>query len=261
MFGNSRQQAQTLELMGSGTRVLCLAGEPHIGKSSFLREELPALASESDLLFAPPGADGAREACLFAVSEPVHGDFKILVVEDASALSDPAQDAYLKLLEEPPASLRIVLTTGDPWAMHPAIRSRLRKIVRWGVLSDDEMSLFVKTIDPVDQELVALVRGRPGLYSRAHGKRCYVDLVSAVRSAVSGISNPFMDSVPEAVDRLAGDADERSVVSHLCRFAAISSGGAPDRLRPVLKFCSVLSTPSVNAGIHWLRMASDLTAL
>lgn len=250
-----------LELVRSGTKVLCLAGEPHLGKSSFLREELPSLASDSDLLFAPPGADGAREARSFAASEPVHGDFKVLVVEDALRLSDSAQDAYLKLLEEPPSSLRIVLTAEDPWAMRPAIRSRLRKTVRWGVLSGDEMSSFAETVEPVDPALITMVHGRPGLYNRAHGKKYYADLVAAVRSVVGGSLHSFMDPVPEAVDRLAGDVDERSVVSHLCRFAAIASGGSRERVRCVLKFCSTLSVPSVNAGVHWLRMASDLLAL
>ncbi len=261
IFGNSSQRAQVLEALRAGEKVLCLAGDRYLGKSSFLREELPSIASESDLLFAEPGPDGAREACRFSSSEPVHGDARILVVEDASGMSDPAQDAYLKLLEEPPPSLRVVITASDPGAMHPAMRSRLRRIVRWSLLSEPEMAAFAATIDPLDPELSSMVRGRPGLYSRSHGKAYYKALFSAVRSAVAGSSDAFMDPVPEAVDRLAGDAEERSIVAVLCRLAAIASGGPPARVRRVLQFCSSLSVSSVNAGIHWQRMASGMPAL
>jgi DNA polymerase-3 subunit delta' len=53
---------------------------------------------------------------------------RIVVIEDAHALTDEAQNALLKTLEEPPAGTRLILTTADEQALLPTIRSRLQAI-------------------------------------------------------------------------------------------------------------------------------------
>jgi hypothetical protein len=259
IYGNSRQQSLFLDLLRSGTQVLCLSGDPHIGKSSFLREELPSMASDQDLMFASSGPNGAREARDFAFVEPVHGDFRILAVEDASSLSEPAQDAYLKLLEEPPPSLRIVVTTSDDGLLHPAMRSRLSRVIRWSPLSVPDMDLFVSTIEPPDHDLARIVRGRPGLYSLTHSKSYYKDLFAFVVDSISGSVDPFQSPVPDAIEKIS-NPDDRSVVSHLCRFAALSSAGRPESVKAVLSFCSTLSSSvSVSPSTRWVRAAARMS--
>ena len=54
------------------------------------------------------------------------GNGKLLVIENADRVQDDAQNALLKLLEEPPLRLRLVLTSPRPGSLLPTILSRLR---------------------------------------------------------------------------------------------------------------------------------------
>jgi hypothetical protein len=252
IYGNSAQRGLTLDLLGRGQQVLCLTGGPHLGKRSFLRQTIPSLVSEADLLFADPGPDGARDALSFSRLEPLHGEWRILVVEDVGSMTLAAQDAYLKLLEEPPPSLSVVMTSEDGGHLHPALRSRVRRFIRWLPLSHEEMVEFASTIEPLDPSLFPLSRGRPGLYSRSHGKDKVKSFYDAVlRGSSSG--GTVLDPVPEILDGLT-DSRDRSLVSHVCRFAALDSKGDPWRVLPFLRFASILArSPSASAPLHWAR--------
>ncbi len=259
IFGNSAQRALLPDFLEKGPRTVCLAGDPHLGKSSFLREELPHLVSDSDLMFSDPGPDGAREARAFASTEPVHGDLRVLVVENIDAMSGGAQDAYLKLLEEPPPSLRVLVTASDTGHIQPPLLSRMRLVSRWSPLSDEDMVAFASTIDPVDDSLFPIARGRPGVYSRIHGKSAFKDLFATVSLSVTVHGDPFMDSVPEALGSLS-DPDDRSVAAFVCRSAALVPGAIPGLSAHILRFCSVLSSvPSASATMHWMRAAAAMS--
>jgi DNA polymerase-3 subunit delta' len=53
---------------------------------------------------------------------------RALIVEHANALTTEAQNAYLKLLEEPPADTLMILTVNSPRALLPTILSRVQTI-------------------------------------------------------------------------------------------------------------------------------------
>lgn len=53
---------------------------------------------------------------------------RILIVEDAQYLTTEAQNAFLKLLEEPPADTVIILTANQDRMLQPTIASRLQSI-------------------------------------------------------------------------------------------------------------------------------------
>jgi DNA polymerase-3 subunit gamma/tau len=55
-----------------------------------------------------------------------NGKHKILIIENADNMRDEARNSLLKLLEEPPASVSIVLTAQRKEAIIPTILSRLR---------------------------------------------------------------------------------------------------------------------------------------
>jgi DNA polymerase-3 subunit delta' len=104
---------------------------------------------------------------------PAMGRRKVFVVGDADrmvpqASSQEAANAFLKLLEEPPADTTIILTTSEPGSLLPTIRSRT-VAMRVRPLSDVEIREFLALPaaaaltegKPVD-ELVAISRGAPG---------------------------------------------------------------------------------------------------
>jgi DNA polymerase-3 subunit delta' len=66
----------------------------------------------------------------FASVRPAMGSRKVFVVGDAEAMvpqesSPEAANAFLKLLEEPPADTTLILTSSNPGALLPTIRSRV----------------------------------------------------------------------------------------------------------------------------------------
>lgn len=59
---------------------------------------------------------------------PLEGRFKVFVLEDAERMNAAAANALLKVLEEPPADVLIVLVAGDPDDLPPTIVSRCRRM-------------------------------------------------------------------------------------------------------------------------------------
>ena len=108
---------------------------------------------------------------------PAMGRRKVFVVGDGERMvpqegSDFAANAFLKLLEEPPADTTLIVTSSEPGALLPTIRSRVVSL-RVSPLPDADMRTFLadpivaKTLDsealPAGiAERVALAAGAPG---------------------------------------------------------------------------------------------------
>jgi|GEM_PF-1524428 len=91
---------------------------------------------------------------------PLEGTRKVLIVDDAHRLTPDAANAFLKVLEEPPADAAIFLLTPFRERLLPTIISRCRPI-RFRALADEEMRLWQKRagIEEID---LWLARGSPG---------------------------------------------------------------------------------------------------
>jgi DNA polymerase-3 subunit delta' len=72
--------------------------------------------------------DQVRAALHFSELTAGRSGAKVLVVHPAEALNPIAANALLKTLEEPPGSLRFVLSCGAPQRLLPTIRSRCQAI-------------------------------------------------------------------------------------------------------------------------------------
>src|SRR5690606_11857491 len=88
------------------------------------------------------------------------------IVENAHELTEPAQDAYLYLCEQPPDFLRLFFITEDVDIFLPALKSRIHSIFKWHKLDPSEMDEFVNSepLNP-DDEAKNLCDGCPGFYS------------------------------------------------------------------------------------------------
>ena len=108
---------------------------------------------EAGGLYAPPpGLDGlfvatVRTIVQQAAVSPALGRRKVFVVGDAERMAvneekAEAANAFLKLLEEPPADTIIILTSSEPGALLPTIRSRV-VAVRVPPLGEEDMRAFL----------------------------------------------------------------------------------------------------------------------
>ena len=59
---------------------------------------------------------------------PVEAWWRIILFREAERLSEQAQNALLKSLEEPPANTLFILTTSQPDSLLPTVRSRCRSV-------------------------------------------------------------------------------------------------------------------------------------
>lgn len=79
-----------------------------------------------DALFLQP--DDCHLMKNFLWQKPVQSLRKTVVVQDAHTLSAHAQNAILKIVEEPPASALVILLVKDPELLMPTLASRCQKI-------------------------------------------------------------------------------------------------------------------------------------
>lgn len=101
---------------------------------------------------SPSGSEGifvatVRSLVQRAAMTPAMGPRKVFIIGDAERMvpqegADMAANAFLKLLEEPPADTTIILTSSEPGALLPTIRSRV-VAVRVPRLPDADVRAFV----------------------------------------------------------------------------------------------------------------------
>lgn len=87
--------------------------------------------------------------------KPIRSKNKLIVIEDAQLLTPEAQNALLKVLEEPPANTIIILGTETKDALLPTILSRCQIIE----LEESQKKLSDKTVE----ELTTFIRSLPEL--------------------------------------------------------------------------------------------------
>jgi len=70
--------------------------------------------------------DDAVKIASFLHKTSTHGGWRVVIVDEAHTLNRHAENAILKILEEPPARTLILITVTTPGALLPTIRSRCR---------------------------------------------------------------------------------------------------------------------------------------
>ena len=133
---------------------------------------LVASGSHADLaLITPSGA--ADEIGITPIREleqslallPVEGGRRIALIERADRMSEAAQNALLKTLEEPPPRTHIILSAAEDSSLMPTIRSRCAS-VRLGLPESAAASELLATQLGLDAatatRLLRIAGGRPG---------------------------------------------------------------------------------------------------
>ena len=97
---------------------------------------------------------------------PAEGGARVAIIEQAHRLNDDAQNALLKMLEEPPPGVTIVLCADDEECLLPTVRSRCVR-VRLGAAGGREIERWLGELGAADApraaRLARLADGRPGL--------------------------------------------------------------------------------------------------
>lgn len=112
------------------------------------------------------GIDAAREVKTFLWQKPNASARRTLIIDSAELLTTEAQNALLKITEEPPSSSLLILITSDIESILPTIVSRLPKIY-FGAVAQNEIEAWL-----IKEEVLAKTKattlakrslGKPGI--------------------------------------------------------------------------------------------------
>ena len=145
---------------------------------------------------------GVRDLIAELALLPVEGGARVAIVESAHRMTEDAQTAFLKTLEEPPVGAVLILCAEDEERLLPTIRSRCVRVRLGPVPRRDVEAILVERglADAAAAARIARIsQGRPGLalaYAaapdavilRAEIARTLLDLASGTRTArLSGV--------------------------------------------------------------------------
>ena len=209
---------------------------------------------------------------------PVEGGARVAIVEEAHRLNESAQNALLKMLEEPPAGVTIVLCADDEECLLPTVRSRCSRI-RLGPAAGREIERWLAELGAADPpqaaRLARLSGGRPGLalaYARSlqaeqlRGEiaRGLLDLLTAGRrdrlAAVRGLmkSAAALDgALDEGRGRGLADAAPETPRRRKGRATAdLAAAEGPSTAEPDAEAGAVLDAPTAKISASDRRAAA-----
>ncbi|HET7704164.1 MAG TPA: hypothetical protein VFK35_12245 [Candidatus Limnocylindrales bacterium] len=161
------------------------------------------------------------------VLRSVEGGARVAIVERADRLTEDAQAALLKTLEEPPADVTIVLCADDEDRLLPTVRSRAARLRLGPVATRDVEAILLESGSadpPLAARLARIVGGRPGaaralaaapdaVAARDEIARTLLDLLQApiaTRLAAAHDLTTRATSLARAIDRASASATGES---------------------------------------------------
>lgn len=112
------------------------------------------------------GVEGIRDIITDAYVKPFLAKRKVYIFPDGGIMTEQAQNAFLKLLEEPPEYAVFIIIADNSDLLLETIRSRCVK-VRFSPLSDSDMTAYVDKISPDNRMRDFIVRYSAGIPERA----------------------------------------------------------------------------------------------
>lgn len=171
-YAEFERLAQSQDLPGSWL----FWGEEGVGKKSFADSWLGRIengvwgeTAKVDILRLAPdpeegyGIEEARKLQKFLWQTPLKSPRRMAILDQADELTDQAQNAMLKILEEPPKHSLIVLIASEPELLLPTLRSRLISI-HFSRLTNLEIEKFLKEKEVPTAKIKNLIEnsfGRP----------------------------------------------------------------------------------------------------
>jgi len=210
---------------------LLLTGPTGVGLGS-LATHLAAKLTEHATDVTTIAPDGntipiERIRLLYEETRSVHKRAQAIIIDDADTLSLEAQNALLKLLEEPVKNVYFILTTHSPEVLLPTIRSRVQAVAI-KQLSQAQSEKLLDTLKLTDakkrSQALFLADGLPAELTRLASDESYfaeqVKYVEDARSVIQGSLYDRLRIITGYTDRLAA-LKLISVIGHLIRFSIL----------------------------------------
>ncbi len=118
------------------------------------------------------GVDAVRDFCASVYLTPSELDFKMYIFDEADLITPQAQNALLKIIEEPPSGVYMLLLCENALSLLSTVRSRAQKI-SLDTFSEQELRSFAlkRSLDGADDEeklsfAARMARGSVGMLKK-----------------------------------------------------------------------------------------------
>lgn len=167
LYIHPHSRARLEQYLAKPSHGLILGGVKGVGLTTIAQHLAKVLSPEQPYSVVAPidGKDITIEQVrsLYTETHSVEQTRKVIIVDDAHSMGMPAQNAFLKLLEEPPRNVHFILVAHEPAQLLPTIHSR-SEFVEVRPLSPAELQECIATMTTDDTEraqLAFLAPGRP----------------------------------------------------------------------------------------------------
>jgi DNA polymerase-3 subunit delta' len=183
IIGHDKVKLEILKSIDSGrfSHANIIVGEDGVGKSLIAKEAaVKMLAKDNKKQYADIiefklskdkksiGIDEIKNIIVEINRKPYEGDKKIIIIYKADKITEIAQNAFLKTIEEPPKGVFIILLCEKLDNILDTIKSRCQ-VYKLNRLSKDEMIKFLqnKSYYISDEELKSIIAFSDGIPGRA----------------------------------------------------------------------------------------------
>ena len=215
------QQPHGVILYGEeGIGLRTIAREYFEPKGSVVLEVLPEKNEKVDIEKGVITIESIRR--LYDTLRTTHAQRRVIIIDYAERMGIPAQNAFLKLLEEPPAQAQFILLSHAEHTLLPTIKSRvqpieLRRITT--VQSNNVLDALGVKDDKKRAQLLFIANGLPAELTRLVQDDAYfaerAEIITDARLLVSGspydrllLAKKYKDTRAKALT-LLGDASKQ----------------------------------------------------
>ncbi len=216
LYFNAQTEKQLQQLMQDLPQAVLLVGDPGAGLLStakYLANHQPAAIIEprdkNEAVNHDTGTIGVKRIReLYSESNTKSLTKRIFVIDDADKMSPGAQNAFLKLLEEPVANTYFILTSHQPNLLLTTIKSRVEQVTinPISLEQSQDMAFELKLKGTKSAQALFVAAGRPAELARLAADDTYFDNTSGIMAAAKLFIG---NNKPDAIETAFNYANER----------------------------------------------------
>jgi len=164
-------------------QALLLTGKPGVGLNTIARQIAtkftlhaylkPELLTKTSTV---PQISIERIRELYVLSRAKQPKAAVVIIDDGDAMTESAQNSFLKLLEEPPSGIHFILTSHSPENLLPTVKSR-SQILHVRPVTSDQTEKLISSFPEVDEvkrrQISFLADGLPAEIHRLYSDEAY----------------------------------------------------------------------------------------
>lgn len=164
------------------------------------------------------GTDRIREIASDSYVRPFSSARKVYLIEEGDCLTEQAQNAFLKVLEEPPEYVVFVILTSNASVLLETIRSRC-VLIRFAALSEKQIRAYLKEQYPEQTDkidfLAAYSGGIPGEADRIAQSDVFYSLRASALSELDFLLSARTLSAYHVAEFFEANKDDSSTILSL----------------------------------------------